>query len=95
MRIHSLDLDLDEPAPQSLAAMAERLRMGPLQELHELQRHADRLADRPPQCPRERLEDLERLVQLSISAMEHFRVFTRDVQLMVREMTDARLLDKH
>ena len=89
MRIHSLDLD--EPAPPSLAAMAERLRTGPLLELHELQRQADRLADRPPQCPRERLEDLERLVRLSLSAMEHFHLFTRDVQLMIRQMTDARL----
>lgn len=89
MRIHSLDLD--EPAPPSLAAMAERLRTGPLQELHELQRQADRLADRPPQCPRERLENLERLVRLSLSAMEHFHLFTRDVQLMIRELTDARL----
>ena len=92
MRIQSLDME--ESAPRSLAMMAQRLRAGPLQELHELQRHADRLADRPPQCPRERLEDLERLVRLSLSAMEHFHVFTRDVQLMIEELTDARL-DRH
>ena len=49
---------------------------------------ADRLTDRPPA----RVEDLEQLVRLSVSAMEHFNAFTREFASVLRELTDAQRL---
>jgi hypothetical protein len=82
------DLD-DSAASSSLAALAEQLRDGPLQELTVLQREATKLALRAGYGPGERLEDLERLVRLSLSAMEHFHAFTREFQAVIRELRDA------
>jgi hypothetical protein len=80
----------DRPAVSaSLAALAERLRDGPLQELIELQQQATELADRLAESPADRLQELERLVRLSLSAMQLFHAFTRDFGAVVRELTDT------
>ena len=45
---------------------------------------ANRSTDSPPA-----IEDLEQLVRLSVSAMEHFNAFTREFAAVLRELTDA------
>jgi hypothetical protein len=76
--------------PVSLAALAEQLRDGPLQELLELQIKATELADRLADRPADRVEDLEQLVRLSLSTMEQFHSFTREFAAVLKEITDAR-----
>lgn len=88
MRTTPTDLD-DSAASSSLATLAEQLRDGPLQELTVLQREATKLALRAGCGPGERLEDLERLVRLSLSAMERFHAFTREFQAVIRDLRDA------
>lgn len=83
------DLDVRVPAHSNLAALAEQLRDGPLQELMELQLRAAELARRPSGTPGHRLEDVADLVQLSISVMEHFHAFTREFQDALRDLTDV------
>lgn len=80
---------LNVAAPASLAALAEQLRDGPLQELVALQLKATELADRLADSPADRLEDLEKLVRLSLSAMQQFQAFTREFAAVLRELTDA------
>jgi hypothetical protein len=79
---------LASSVPSSLTALAEQLREGPLQRLVELQLQttalANRLTDDPPT-----IEDVEQLVRLSVSAMEHFNAFTREFAAVLRELTDA------
>jgi hypothetical protein len=79
---------VDASVPSSLIALAEQLRDGPLQRLVELQIQttalANRLTDGPPT-----IEDVEQLVRLSVSAMEHFNAFTREFAVVLRELTDA------
>jgi hypothetical protein len=89
MGIHN-SARLDDTAPTSLTALAEQLRDGPLQELLELQLKATELADRLADSPANRLEDIERLVRLSLSTMEQFHAFTREFAAVLREITDAR-----
>ena len=93
MRIYPTDLD-DSPASSSLAALAEQLRDGPLQELTGLQREAATLALRAGSGSAERLEDLERLVRLSLAAMKHFHAFTREFQAVIRDLRNANV-DAH
>jgi len=93
MRTYPTDLD-DCAASSSLAALAEQLRDGPLQELTVLQREATKLALRAGYARGARLEDLERLVRLSLSAMQHFHTFTREFQAVIRELRDANV-DAH
>lgn len=81
---------LDDTAPTSLAALAEQLRDGPLLGLLELQLKANALADRLGVSPDGRLEDLEDLVRLSLSAMEQFHAFTHEFATVLRDLTDAR-----
>lgn len=80
---------LDDTTPTSLTALAEQLRDGPLQELLELQLKANALADRLADSPADRLEDLEDLARLSLSAMEQFHSFTREFAAVIRELSDA------
>jgi hypothetical protein len=77
-----------------LAALATQLRDGPLQELTELQREAAKLAACTVGNRADRLEDIERLVRLSLSTMEHFHAFTREFQVVIRGLRDASL-DTH
>ena len=73
----------------SLATLAQQLRDGPLQQLLELQAQIAELTEHVTDCPTSRVEDLERLVRLSVSAMEHFNAFTREFTAVLREITDA------
>jgi hypothetical protein len=77
-------------ATASLTALAEQLRDGPLQRLVELQMQTTALANRLGDGAPAKLEDVEQLVRLSVSAMEHFNVFTRELATVLRELTDAR-----
>jgi len=74
----------------SLTALAERLRDGPLLHLLELQSQMRELTARAAESPTSRVEDLERLVQLSVSAMEQFNAFTREFASVLRELVDDR-----
>jgi len=82
--------DISAPTSTSLAELAEQLRDGPLQDLIRLQLKATELADRLADSPADRIEDLERLVRLSLSTMEQFHAFTREFAAVLRELTDAR-----
>jgi hypothetical protein len=87
---HNLALaDLSAPTSTSLSALAEQLRDGPLQDLIRLQLQATELADSLADGPADRIEDLERLVRLSLSTMEQFHAFTREFAAVLRELTDA------
>jgi hypothetical protein len=88
-RHNSALAELSAPTSTSLSALAEQLRDGPLQELLELQLLTTELAARLEASPAERLEDLERLVRLSLSAMERFHAFTREFAAVLRDLTDA------
>lgn len=73
----------------SLPTLAEQLRDGPLQRLVELQIETTALADRLGDGAPAKIEDVQQLVRLSLSAMEHFNVFTRELAAVLRELTDA------
>jgi hypothetical protein len=73
----------------SLTTLAEQLRDGPLQRLVELQIETTALADRLGDGAPAKIEDVQQLVRLSLSAMEHFNVFTRELAAVLRELTDA------
>jgi len=73
----------------SLTTLAEQLRDGPLQRLVELQIETTALADRLDDGAPAKIEDVQQLVRLSLSAMEHFNVFTRELAAVLRELTDA------
>jgi hypothetical protein len=77
-------------ARSSLSALAEQLRDGPLQRLVELQIETTALSDRLADGAPARIEDVERLVKLSVSAMQHFNAFTRELAAVLRELTDAK-----
>jgi hypothetical protein len=81
--------DTFAPASTSLSDLAEQLRDGPLQDLIQLQLQATELADRLRDNPAERIEDLEQLVRLTMSAMERFHAFTREFAAVLRDLTDA------
>jgi len=80
--------DLPSEAP-SLTTLAEQLRDGPLQRLVELQTETTALANRLGDGSPAKIEDVQQLVRLSLSAMEHFNVFTRELGAVLRELTDA------
>jgi hypothetical protein len=94
MTIYGTEIDESVVAKASLAALAEQLRDGPLQELVELQRRATQLSREWGDGSTERLRHLEELVRLSLSAMEHFHCFTREFQAVLSELTDASV-DRH
>ena len=75
--------------PSTLSALAEHLRDGPLQQLAQIQLQANELADRLGDAPTPSVEDLERLVRLSLSAMERFHAFTLEFAAVLRELKDA------
>ena len=76
-------------APSSMTDLAEQLRDGPLQRLVELQTQTTAIAERLGEGSPAPVEDVEQLVRLSISAMEHFNRFTRELATVLRELTDA------
>jgi hypothetical protein len=73
----------------SLTSLAEQLRDGPLQRLVELQLETTALANRLGAGAPSKVEDVQQLVRLSLSAMEHFNMFTRELAAVLRELTDA------
>ena len=79
--------------PALLAAsatdLAEQLRDGPLQRLVELQAQTAAIADRLAKGTPARIEDVAELVRLSVAAMEHFQHFTRELGVVLRELTDG------
>jgi hypothetical protein len=77
-------------APSSIAALAEQLRDGPLQRLVELQMQTTALASRLAGGAPAKIEDVERLVRLSLSAMQHFNAFTVEFAAVLRDLTDGR-----
>ena len=77
------------PVCASLASLAEQLRDGPLQDLVLLQQKATELASQLADQRGDRVEDLEGLLRLSLSAMQQFHAFTRDFAAVLRELTDA------
>jgi len=91
MRNDSPEIDEAPIGSSALAALATQLRNGPLQDLTELQREAARLAACTAGSRADRLEDIERLVRLSLSTMEHFHAFTREFQAVIRGLRDASL----
>jgi hypothetical protein len=76
------------PTSTCLTALAEQLRDGPLQNLIQLQLQASELAAQVGDNPADRIEDLARLVRLSLSTMEQFHAFTREFAAVLRELTD-------
>jgi hypothetical protein len=76
---------------EDLGALAAQLRDGPLLKLQELQARITELTQRDAAAPSSNVEDLERLVLLSLAAMEHFHAFTRELAAAVREVTDPRV----
>jgi len=81
--------DAQSPLP-SLTTLAKQLRDGPLQRLVELQTETTALSDRLANGAPARIEDVEQLVRLSLSAMQHFSAFTRELAAVLRELTDAK-----
>ena len=82
---------IDSSSPSSaLSALSEQLRDGPLQRLVELQIETTALAERLADGAPARIEDVEQLVRLSLSAMQHFNAFTRELAGVLRELTDAK-----
>ena len=82
---------LDVPrAPPSIAALAEELRDGPLQRLVELQMQTTALANRLADGAPAKIEDVEQLVRLSLSAMQQFHAFTVEFAAVLRDLTDER-----
>jgi hypothetical protein len=79
----------DPGTPSSFASLAAQLRDGPLQQLLELQAQLKDITERPGDGPANRVEELERLVRLSLSAMEHFNAFTREFASVIRDLVDA------
>jgi hypothetical protein len=86
----SEDSRLDTSSAPSLSALAEQLRDGPLRRLVELQIETTALSNRLADGAPARIEDVERLVRLSVSAMQHFNAFTRELAAALRELTDAK-----
>lgn len=67
----------------SLAALAEQLRDGPLQQLTELHRKTWLLSTQAAADDDERLRRLTELALASLSAMEHFHAFTRELRAQI------------
>jgi hypothetical protein len=88
MTIHPATARADTSA--SFGALAEQLRDGALRELIDIQVQASELAGRLADNPAATVEDLERLVRLSLAAMERFHRFTLELTAVLRELTDAR-----
>jgi hypothetical protein len=81
----------ETPALHAASAtdLAEQLRDGPLQRLVELQAQTAAIADRLAKGTPARIEDVAELVRLSVAAMEHFQHFTRELGVVLRELTDG------
>ena len=72
-----------------LAALADQLRDGPLQQLVELHARIAALTDSLEHTRKSSVEELEPLVRLSVSTMAHFNAFTREFATVLRGLTDG------
>jgi hypothetical protein len=79
----------------SLAMLAQQLRDGPLQELTELHRRTALLSTDTAVDQRERLQQLTELALVSLSAMEHFHAFTRELRAQIAALTTTLARDLH
>ena len=68
---------------RSLASLAEQLRDGPLKKLTELHRRTALLSADTAADGHERLQRLTELALVSLSAMEHFHAFTRELRAQI------------
>jgi hypothetical protein len=84
-----------QPMSRSLASLAQQLRDGPLHELTKLHRKATRAPDAATASHDERLEQLTELALLSLTAMEQFQAFTRELKAQIAELVGAPCRDLH
>ncbi len=79
---------------RSLATLAQQLHDGPLQELTELHRKTALLSTDASVDEHERLQRLTELALVSLSAMEQFHAFTRELRAQIAALaaTPAREL---
>jgi signal transduction histidine kinase len=80
---------------RSLATLAQQLHDGPLQELTELQRKTALLSTDTSVDEHERLRRLTELALVSLSAMEHFHAFTRELRAQIAAITVTPARDIH
>jgi hypothetical protein len=73
-----------------LAALANRLRQGPLEALLSLHDRTNALAAEGDTDPARQLEQLAELVRLSQLAMDRFQLFTIELKVLVFELGQAR-----
>ena len=79
----------------ALASLAEQLRDGPLHELMELHRRTTLLACEIAASDRRRLEQLTELALVSLTAMEGFQAFTRELRAQISELVDTSARELH
>jgi signal transduction histidine kinase len=80
---------------RSLATLAQQLHDGPLQELTELHRKTALLSTDAAVDRHERLQRLTELALVSLSAMEHFHAFTRELRAQIAALAAAPARDLH
>ncbi len=80
---------------RSLATLAQQLRDGPLQELAEVHRRTALLSKNAVVEDDERLQQLTELALVSLSAMEHFHAFTRELRAQIAALTNTQTRDLH
>jgi hypothetical protein len=80
---------------RSLAALAQQLREGPLQNLTELHRKTALVSASAPASHDQRLAQLTELALLSLATMEHFQAFTRELRAHIADLVSAPGRDVH
>jgi hypothetical protein len=80
---------------RTLATLAAQLRDGPLLELTELHRRTTLLSADATTTDHERLEQLTELALVSLSAMEHFHAFTRELRAQIAELATGPRHESH
>jgi hypothetical protein len=80
---------------RSLAALAQQLRDGPLQELMELHRKTALVAAEAAVDEHVRLQQLTELALVSLSAMEQFHAFTCELRAQIAALAATPARDLH
>ncbi len=80
---------------RSLATLAQQLHDGPLQELTELHRKTTLLTTDAAVDEHERLQRLTELALASLSAMEQFHAFTRELRAQIAALAATPARDLH
>ena len=80
---------------RSLATLAQQLHDGPLQELTELHRKTALLSTDAAVDEHERLQRLTELALVSLSAMEQFHAFTRELRAQIAALAATPGRDLH